>query len=653
MRNDNAYHRVLVNVGWRKEPKAHSKSRGLIMKSILIILSLLLVSANPVVEKNSPFLDTSEYSALSYYNMYVKKIGFEKYSLSDWMDFTEEERHNAFYQTYFVTTTGSSGNNGLSEGGAWSLEHVDGTSTLTSGDLVNIKAGNYGKKYLDFSRSGVHYRGYKNNPGDVVTTQFSTYNSFEGVNAAEMPLIDAQLDFTTSSLVDVLASNVTLENIQITNGWMAVSTSTSATDLVLRNIIITKMGDQTFPQAPSGAYYVGFGVQFRGDRTLIENTHVENCGAEGLNSKGADDFEIRYSRLAANETRNGMDYYFLISGGSDGGEIHHCEVIRDPAVPHPGHGFDLKDFATNNYIHDIYLQNSTVEMNFIGSNNNLWEDVEIDANFSDNAATVAIINGAHHNTLRRFILNDVRDAIRLSNYDDGLDDSGGVSDPSRDKVGGGDFNILEDFIINHADVVITHNPGTDEDPALMEAEGNVFRRFTLYDIDKILVTSFPIKDYVFEDWLIHSPNFSGNAFTLISGGQVPGSDKSSTSPHFSGPFNYAGSITNFTYTNNHYFNKTGTGTYPLGFSTIGDPLLANVGGEDPSDYVLGSGSPAIGIGTTKPNIGADFTGAPVNTPTCSDGIQNGDETGVDCGGSCSPCNSPSTGRKSKIFGIAF
>ncbi len=26
------------------------------------------------------------------------------------------------------------------------------------------------------------------------------------------------------------------------------------------------------------------------------------------------------------------------------------------------------------------------------------------------------------------------------------------------------------------------------------------------------------------------------------------------------------------------------------------------------------------------------------TPTCDDGIQNGDETGVDCGGSCAPCN---------------
>ncbi|MFT5800269.1 MAG: hypothetical protein ACI956_000069 [Nonlabens sp.] len=29
-------------------------------------------------------------------------------------------------------------------------------------------------------------------------------------------------------------------------------------------------------------------------------------------------------------------------------------------------------------------------------------------------------------------------------------------------------------------------------------------------------------------------------------------------------------------------------------------------------------------------------------PTCSDGIQNGDETGIDCGGSCAPCDVPPT-----------
>jgi hypothetical protein len=35
------------------------------------------------------------------------------------------------------------------------------------------------------------------------------------------------------------------------------------------------------------------------------------------------------------------------------------------------------------------------------------------------------------------------------------------------------------------------------------------------------------------------------------------------------------------------------------------------------------------------------------TPTCSDGIQNGDETGVDCGGSCDPCPSYSA-EQSKL-----
>lgn len=40
-------------------------------------------------------------------------------------------------------------------------------------------------------------------------------------------------------------------------------------------------------------------------------------------------------------------------------------------------------------------------------------------------------------------------------------------------------------------------------------------------------------------------------------------------------------------------------------------------------------------------LASQACGTPV-TPTCSDGIQNGDETGVDCGGSCAPCNCDGT-----------
>lgn len=39
------------------------------------------------------------------------------------------------------------------------------------------------------------------------------------------------------------------------------------------------------------------------------------------------------------------------------------------------------------------------------------------------------------------------------------------------------------------------------------------------------------------------------------------------------------------------------------------------------------------VGCSKDDNGPD----PVADPTCTDGIKNGDETGIDCGGSCTPC----------------
>ncbi|PHS09784.1 MAG: hypothetical protein COA88_04225 [Kordia sp.] len=44
------------------------------------------------------------------------------------------------------------------------------------------------------------------------------------------------------------------------------------------------------------------------------------------------------------------------------------------------------------------------------------------------------------------------------------------------------------------------------------------------------------------------------------------------------------------------------------------------------------------IGTSMPNCGIDDSGNGGGEPTCSDGIQNGSETGIDCGGPvCEPC----------------
>lgn len=97
-----------------------------------------------------------------------------------------------------------------------------------------------------------------------------------------------------------------------------------------------------------------------------------------------------------------------------------------------------------------------------------------------------------------------------------------------------------------------------------------------------------------------------------------------------------------------------------------DPAFVNAAG---ADFNLTASSPAIGAGeeaatydsfltTYSLDIQVDASGAarPVSTwdigayeydegytppaPTCSDLIQNGDETGVDCGGSCPACEQP-------------
>lgn len=66
--------------------------------------------------------------------------------------------------------------------------------------------------------------------------------------------------------------------------------------------------------------------------------------------------------------------------------------------------------------------------------------------------------------------------------------------------------------------------------------------------------------------------------------------------------------------------------------------------------IVGIGSHFVNTsGTSTPQIAirntTDVTSGSGGTPTCSDGIQNGDETGIDCGGSCPACN---TGNETRI-----
>lgn len=71
----------------------------------------------------------------------------------------------------------------------------------------------------------------------------------------------------------------------------------------------------------------------------------------------------------------------------------------------------------------------------------------------------------------------------------------------------------------------------------------------------------------------------------------------------------------------------------------------------------GSGSYSVTSGGNSLASGASFASSDATnfclgaapTPTCNDGVQNGDETGIDCGGSCDPCNTGGSGQISASY----
>ncbi|MGB4849725.1 MAG: GEVED domain-containing protein [Saprospiraceae bacterium] len=65
--------------------------------------------------------------------------------------------------------------------------------------------------------------------------------------------------------------------------------------------------------------------------------------------------------------------------------------------------------------------------------------------------------------------------------------------------------------------------------------------------------------------------------------------------------------------------------------------------EDYSLMIIGSGGPTCTDGIqNQGETGVDCGGPCTPCPTCNDGIQNQGETGIDCGGPCSPCVPPAT-----------
>lgn len=345
---------------------------------------------------------------------------------------------------YYVSTNGNSYNNGTTPSTPWSLAHA--FNVAKAGDIVYVKAGNYGNLQLRTNNAGngdspIKFIGYTNTPGDVVSNNGSTFNYGESLNAGKMPLLQSyNAQGTAITLHD---RNIHIENFQITGYEIGIQTINLATNATLKNVIVTNVGNQS-----SAGSYTGVGLKIESNNALLENCFVLNAGAEAITLSDSDFSRVNYCKVYANNNGNPTDYYFLLTGGTNNTVVENSLAERENYLSHPGHGFDMKDLAENNTFRNCTAKRTNFELNFSGVRYNTIIDCNIygtNTSSSNWEAVMAVFNGANNNLIKNMYIQDTWAAIYWGDYNDGYVGPGG----DRDEVSLGYDNTFEGIVVQN------------------------------------------------------------------------------------------------------------------------------------------------------------------------------------------------------------
>ncbi|MBA6314707.1 Ig-like domain-containing protein [Cellulophaga baltica] len=353
----------------------------------------------------------------------------------------------------YVTTTGKSTNTGATEASAWSISHA--FNTAKAGDIVYIKAGNYGAVNLVVKNSGnasnpIQFIGYKTNPGDIEsingpTVSYQDYkNNGNKLDATVMPTIIGNTinDEGQGTGIKSTKSYIQFSNFQISNYEKNIFAE-EGTQILIKNIISTDAGDFNIDHmyvpksewkagdpgtTTAGLEYSGWGVVLYGTNSQIENSIVINAGAEGFHIRG-DNHKHNNNKVYSDSKINPCDYYYLITDANYN-TLDNIYVERVGDLAHAGHGLVLKVRATNNNINNCKSKNTAIETSFDGVNNNNFYNCHITGGIDKNGAFL-IANGSHHNTYTNCSTDDA-EGVQFSDWKDGLESGTGLTNAGHD-----------------------------------------------------------------------------------------------------------------------------------------------------------------------------------------------------------------------------
>jgi len=498
---------------------------------------------------------------------------------------------------YYVTTSGNSSNDGLSEANAWSLSHA--FATAVAGDIVHIKAGDYGSGNYTISTSGttsnpITFKGYDTTINDVDTVDGTprAYTYLDDVDSTTYPTLIGT--FTSNkgvgTAIDITGTDIVFENFDIK--YYESPFKSSGDRNRIKNVFTyhsgnfnaTDVAERPFVNASNGGYQ-GKGMSFSGDDIEVINCIATDHGAEAIKFSDSDNAYGNGNRVYGGVVANTMDYHYLLAGDALNGTHENIYVERVGTVgnepDHFGHGIVLKCgtgyTVTGNVIKNSTVINTFLELQFPFVSNNTCENItlirEADFDGFNISGGIMLKNGSHDNNFKNiYIYNS---SVWFLDQTDGL--AGDVADSSDDNT----FEnlVIENYKAFSAPIVFGHI--NDTEPTL-STDNNEFYNCT------------------FSGGAALFKNNSENTGTLLKNCVIDGISALTVS--VSGQTTYP---INITYEDSNFSNGF---TAPSGTNiTTYSPLFTGTG-VDAEEFELQSGSLLKDAGATITGLTTDFNG---------------------------------------------
>jgi len=399
----------------------------LILKNVMLVIFLLIAANASAQQKNNRALPSIFYLLLTDTDSEgpcIADVSFAYISNNGVIVNCEEETYYngdifewTVYNVKYVTNTTINGNG--TQGSPWTLEQA--LSQADGGDLVYLKKGVYPAREYTQTKSGapgslIMFIGTDETWQPITTpTNRSTYTNGDTFSGNDMPFIDTGLadgERASGTGINTRGSYVHFENITI-RGYATNFRATGSNSRFI-NVNTGLAGDfresNTLTQNWTD-YYLGRNFDLYGSNNTLLNSFHRDADAQGVNIGDGGGHTVLYLEYqgSGDAYRDDIDYPVLIE--SDNNEVGHITIKIALNADHPQHGLVFKPTGTtavNNHVHNIFLVNTKLELQFPGVNNNHIEYVTLineGTVFSDGFGhtTILITNGAHTNTISNVI----------------------------------------------------------------------------------------------------------------------------------------------------------------------------------------------------------------------------------------------------------